>query len=127
MSLRGRKSSIRKRMKRGFRGYPVATVTLYGPDDLVATKVAVGIIDREDGEVVALERWFSDGSDIRTDHAVELAVVEFIQSQGVKTVLMTDGVFGCPHEEVIDYPEGTSCPKCPYWAGRDRATKVRIQ
>jgi hypothetical protein len=127
MSLHGRKSALRKKAKRGFRGYPLATVTLYGPDDQVATKVAVGIIDREGGEVVALERWFSDGVDICLDHAVESAVVEFIRSHAVHTVVMTDGIFGCPHEEVVDYPEGTSCPKCPYWAGRDRRTKDRIQ
>jgi hypothetical protein len=127
MALHGRKSVLRKRAKRGFRGYPVATVTLYGPDDQVATKVAVGIVPDEHGDVVALERWLSDGADIRSDHEVELAIVEFIKSHGVHTVIMTEGIFGCPHEEVIDYPEGTSCPKCPYWAGRDRATKVRIQ
>jgi hypothetical protein len=127
MSLQGRKSLLRKKAKRGFRGYPAATVTLYGPDDQVATKVAVGIIDREDGDVVALERWFSDGTDIRLDHTVELAIVDFIRSHAVHTVVMTEGIFGCPHEEVVDYPEGTSCPRCPYWAGRDRATKERLQ
>ncbi len=127
MTLQGRKSALRKHAKRGFRGYPLAIVTLYGPDDQVATKVAVGIIDREGGDVVALERWLSSGADIRSDHDVEVAIVDFIRSHGVHTVVMTDGIFGCPHEEVVDYPEGTSCPKCPYWAGRDRTTKVRIQ
>jgi hypothetical protein len=127
MAIHGRKSALRKRAKRGFRGYPLATVTLYGPDDQVATKVAVGIIERDGGDVVALERWFSDGSDIRSDHDIEVAVVQFVKSHGVHTVVMTEGIFGCPHEEVIDYPEGTSCPKCPYWAGRDRVTKLRIQ
>jgi len=34
--------------------------------------------------------------------------------------------FGLPHEEGIDYPDGSSCPKCPYWAGRDRGTLERI-
>ena len=38
----------------------------------------------------------------------------------------TDGLIGCPHEEGIDYPEGKSCPQCPYWAGRDRFTRERI-
>jgi hypothetical protein len=127
MTLQGRRSTLRKKAKRGFRGYPVATVTFYGPDDQVATKVAVGIIDGEGGAVVALERWLSDGSDIRLDDTVELAVVDFIRSHAVHTVVMTDGIFGCPHEEVVDYPEGASCPRCPYWAGRDRGTKERIQ
>jgi hypothetical protein len=33
---------LRKRAKRGLRGYPVATVALYGPDDTRATKLTVG-------------------------------------------------------------------------------------
>jgi hypothetical protein len=31
-----------KRAKKGFRGYPVATVALYGPDDIVANIAAFG-------------------------------------------------------------------------------------
>src|SRR5437016_2772647 len=34
--------------KRGLRGYPVATVALYGPDDTRATKLTVGIVPAED-------------------------------------------------------------------------------
>jgi hypothetical protein len=45
----------------------------------------------------------------------------------VKTVVIADAIMGCPHEEGIDYPDGDSCPKCPYWAGRDRFARVRIQ
>jgi hypothetical protein len=32
-----------KKAKHGFKGYPVATIMLYGPDDTTATKIAVGI------------------------------------------------------------------------------------
>ena len=35
---------LSKRAKRGFRGYPIATVALYGPDDPAATKLTVGIV-----------------------------------------------------------------------------------
>ena len=27
-----------------------------------------------------------------------------------------------PLEEGVDYPEGQTCPSCPYWANRDRWT-----
>jgi len=37
---------LSKRAKRGFRGYPIATVALYGPDDRAATKLTVGIVRR---------------------------------------------------------------------------------
>jgi hypothetical protein len=40
----------------------------------------------------------------------------------VKSVVMPDRIIGCPHEEGIDYPEGESCPQCPFWEGRDRWT-----
>jgi hypothetical protein len=58
---------LRKRAKRGLRGYPVATVALYGPNDTRATKLAVGIVPAEDAEATDLRRWFSEGADIRND------------------------------------------------------------
>ena len=127
MTLDGRKSRLRKKAKRGFQGYPVATVAFYGPDDLRASKVAVGIVEQEDAEPSVLERWYSEAGDVRADAEIELQVLEFIRTNQVRSVIVTDGIIGCPHEEVVDYPEGTSCPKCPYWAGRDRWTKERIQ
>jgi hypothetical protein len=38
---------LSKRAKRGFRGYPLATIALYGPDDRTATKLTVGIVPGE--------------------------------------------------------------------------------
>jgi hypothetical protein len=54
------RKSLRKRLRRGFRGYPVATVAYYGPDDQRASKVAVGITNGEGQEVAELRRWFSE-------------------------------------------------------------------
>ena len=47
---------LRKRAKRGFRGYPIATVALYGPDDTRATELTVGIVPAEDAEATDLRR-----------------------------------------------------------------------
>ncbi len=120
--IKGAIKKVKKKARKGFRGYPIATIAYYGPDDKVATKVAVGIITREDGEVEFLERWFSEDRDVRVDESINQQILEFITSHNVRTVIMTDRIIGCPHEEGIDYPEGESCPKCPYWAGRDRWT-----
>ena len=38
---------LQKLMNKGFRGYPIATIAYYGPDDKNATKVAVGIVPHE--------------------------------------------------------------------------------
>jgi hypothetical protein len=115
-----------KRAKKGFRGYPVATVAFYGPDNTVATKLSVGIVPAEDAEVTDLRRWFSEGTDIRNDVDVAEEVLAFIADADAKSVVMTDKIIGCPHEEGVDY-EGPTCPKCPFWAGRDRWTAERLQ
>jgi hypothetical protein len=112
--------SLMKRSNRGFRGYPVATVAFYGPDERRARKVAVGIVTQEGAEPAELETWFSDESDVRDDEGISRAIVEFIERQGVKTVVLADRIIGCPHEEGVDYPSGEKCPECPFWATRDR-------
>jgi len=119
--------SLRKKAKRGFRGYPVATIAYYGPDDKRASKVAVGILEEEDGAVTAMERWFSDDGDVRADDSILQAILEFIKDHGVNSVVMTDRIIGCPHEEGKDYPEGEKCPQCPFWATRDRWSGEVIQ
>jgi len=104
-----------KKAKRGFRGYPVATIALYGPDDAKATKIAVGIIPADGAEA----------SDIRRDAEVAAEVLTFIEAAGALCVTMVDRIIDCPHEEGVDY-EGPTCPACPFWAGRDRWTGRRV-
>jgi hypothetical protein len=113
-------SPLEKKARRGFRGYPVATIAFYGPSDEFASKAAVGIVPVEDAEANALERWFADERDVRTDSTIGEEILAFIRQHGAKTVVMSDRIIGCPHEEGIDYPEGEACPQCPFWAHRDR-------
>jgi hypothetical protein len=121
------KVALWKKARRGFSGYPVATVAFYGPDDKVATKVSVGIVRADGEEPVALERWFSDAADVRNDHIIIEKVLNFVRAHEAKTVAMVDRVIGCPHEEGVDYPEGSTCPRCQFWAHRDRWTGEAIQ
>jgi hypothetical protein len=123
----GRFFALRAKSKRGFRGYPVATVAYYGPDSKRATKVAVGIISEEGREADPLERWHSAESDVRYDQAICEFVVEFIREHKAKSVVMSPGIIGCPHEEGVDYPLGEKCPACPFWANKDRWTGEIIQ
>jgi len=114
-------SPLKKKARRGFRGYPAATVAFYGPDNQRASKVAVGIVEAE-GAAPVMGRWFAEESDARTDPAIAASVLRFVQDHGVKSVIATDGIIGCPHEEGIDYPDGQVCPQCPFWAHRNRWT-----
>jgi hypothetical protein len=121
MSLKRRfRDALLKKSRRGFHGYPLATVAYYGPDDQRASKVAVGIIRSEGAEPAELERWHSDDTDVRSDPATNRAILDFIRGRGVLSVVVSDRIIGCPHEERTDYPEGEVCPRCPYWATRDR-------
>lgn len=48
---------LSKKAKKGMRGWPDATIALYGPNLSRATKVAVGIIPAENAEVDPLRAW----------------------------------------------------------------------
>jgi hypothetical protein len=110
---------LKKKAKQGMRGYPVGTLAFYGPDNRRASKVAASFI-RHEGAEPELRRWFSDSGDVRTDKTTEIA--DYLRQCSVHSVVMADGIMGCPHEEGIDYPSGEACPQCPYWKGRDRFT-----
>jgi hypothetical protein len=111
-----------------FRGYPVATVAFYGPNDKLATKVVVSVILTDSNDPDVLQRWFSEGDlDVRHDPDIDEQILAFLKPYAPRSTVVTDRIIGCPHEEGTDYPEGTSCPQCPYWAGRDRFTHERIQ
>ncbi len=61
-----------------------------------------------------MHRWHATGPEIRADTEIEGEILEFLGREGVKSVVITDGSIGCPHEQGIDY-EGEWCPDCPYW------------
>ena len=113
--------------QRGFRGYPVAIVVLYGPDDVRATKMAVGVIFQDGGDAEILDRWLVQQGDVRENNPVTRKVLDLLREQGVRSVILSDRILGCPHEEGIDYPLGEKCPECPFWSHHDRWTGEPIQ
>ena len=75
---------LKKKARRGFRGYPLGTVAFYGPDDQRASKAAVGIIEAEGAEAAFLERFFSLSGDVREDREIEASILRFLSEHGVK-------------------------------------------
>src|SRR3982074_1074707 len=118
-------SGLARSARRGFQGYPIATVALYGPTADLATKIAVSIIPDERKPPEVLERWFSEDIDVRHDPVVGEQIQAFLRRHQARSVVVTDRVIGCPHEEGIDYPEGHSSPHSPDWAARARAPHQR--
>ncbi len=122
LSSKRPRARLKKKAKRGFRGYPMATIACYGPDDKRASKLVVAVIEVEDAEPDPLRKWYSDRTDVRNDPRIGEEVVEFLEAHGVLSLVMPERIIGCPHEEVIDYPEGEACPQCLFWKNRDRFT-----
>lgn len=113
------KKLLTKRVRKGNKGYPIATIAFYGPNNMAATKVVCAIIRYDGAEVEPMKKWFSS-SDLRKSEHVLSEILGFIDEQEANSVSMIDEIIGCPHEEGIDYPEGDYCPECHYWKGRDR-------
>jgi hypothetical protein len=49
---------------------------------------------------------------------VQQEVKDFFLQQGGKSVAMSQGNMGWPHEEGEDFPHGEDCPFCPFWTGK---------
>ena len=119
---------LAKRSRRGFRGFPAATVAFYGPDDGHATKAVVSIVPAKEAEPTTQATFTSASGDVREDRFLGDRLVDFVEKHGARSVLVAEEVLGCPHEEGTDYPAGETCPRCPFWAERDRwaAAKERL-
>ena len=116
---------LSKKARKGLRGWPIATIAFYGPNLSQATKAAVGIVPSENAGVEELRDWKVERGDIRANPGVAREILEFIEQHQVRSVAITDGIIGCPHEKGIDY-EGEWCPVCEFWHGRDRFTGERV-
>ena len=60
---------LRKKGRKGLRGWPIATIAFYGPNLSQATKITVGIVPSENAEVEELRDWKVNHGDIRGDPA----------------------------------------------------------
>jgi hypothetical protein len=117
-----------KKAKRGMRGWPLATIAFYGPDAARATKVVVSVIPKADAEPDEMRDWQILHGDVRSKPEIAVEMLAFMEGHSVKSVVMSDGLMGCPHQEGIDY-EGQWCPDpaCVFWHGRDRFTGKLVQ
>jgi hypothetical protein len=116
------KSRKRKRKTRSAEEYPIAIVVKYGPDDRTVTKMVATVIRWPGDEAGEMRRWV--GTKVASDPGVAAKMDEFLRSHGVKKKLSTPVVFGCPHEEGEDFPEGGDCPFCPFWKGKQGSGAV---
>ena len=68
---------LTKKAKKGFRGFPVATVAFYGPDNRRASKLTVGIVLAENQEAVELKQWFAEQGGMTVGDSPEARCAHF--------------------------------------------------
>jgi uncharacterized protein YecA (UPF0149 family) len=101
--------------------YPLGTVALYGPTDKLATKLVANVYRHKAQPPIAVKKWNSESLDIREDADIRAQLTAFLKQHNVARAVVTEEVVGCPHESGVDYPAGTNCPYCPFWANRQLA------
>ena len=105
---------IEKKAKKGVRSHPVGTIAFYGPDDRRATKAAVAIMPDQHSDATEMRRWFAETGDLRKDDTIFAEIAAFLQEHEVHSVVMVDGILGCPHEEL---PGRRRLPEMPLLGG----------
>jgi hypothetical protein len=100
--------------------FPLGTVIFYGPDDKTTTKIAACVFSEPNVEPI-LMRWVA--TDVTTNPKVQQEIKDFFAAHGVKSVATSQGNMGCQHEEGVDFLEGTDCPVCPFWAGKQGSNR----
>ena len=107
---------LERRAREGFRGYPLGIVAFYGYNDRSAAKAVIGIVKEAGGAPEHVKKWVSEEGDLRKDAESIKEFFRHIEAHDVRSVALTPGIYYCPHEPGIDYPEGGSCPHCPFWS-----------
>lgn len=116
MSTPGKLPSHLEEIIASKQAYPIGTLAYYGPDDQTCTKIVASVINAPNARP-QFRQW--EDMDICDDPHAVAEIGAFFRLNGVQDVVMTDGVIGCPHEEGLDYAEGTQCPHCPFWLDRN--------
>ena len=90
MNLAKSKKRIAKKVKMGFKGYPVLSITYSGQNPEVADEVIITFVSEEEAE--PMEEKFRSKSDVREDEVIQSAIVKMIERSEVKSVILAEGV-----------------------------------
>src|SRR5262249_55548020 len=99
---------------------PTGPVALTAPDNKPPTKTPAGVITPPPAEPI-IRRWVA--TDVTTNPKVQQEMKDFFAGHGVRSVAVSEGNMGCPHEEGEDFLEGTDCPFCPFWEGKQGSNR----
>jgi hypothetical protein len=107
---------LERRAQEGFKGYPLGIIAFYGYNDISAVKVVIGIVNEAGGSPEHIRKWVSEKGDLRKDVASIKELFRYIEAHNVRSVALTPGIYYCPHEPGIDFPQGDTCKLCSFWS-----------
>ncbi len=107
---------LERRAQKGFVGYPLGIIAFYGYNDKVASKAVIGIVKEAGGSPENIKKWVFDKGDLRKDAATIKELFRYIEAHQVLSVALTPGIYYCPHEPGMDFPEGGACSHCAFWS-----------
>ncbi|MFH0730920.1 MAG: hypothetical protein V2B19_31830 [Pseudomonadota bacterium] len=107
---------LERRAQKGFQGYPLGIIAFYGYNDKSAVKAVIGIVKEAGGSPEHIRKWVSEKGDLRKEVPSIKELFRYIEAHHVQSVALTPGIYYCPHEPGIDFPEGGTCPLCPFWS-----------
>lgn len=107
---------LERRAQKGFQGYPLGIIAFYGPNDKIATKAVIGIVAEAGGTPQNIKTWIHDQGDLRKDVPAIKELFRYIEAHQVVSVALTPGIYYCPHEPGVDFPEGAACSLCTFWS-----------
>jgi hypothetical protein len=107
---------LERRAQQGFQGYPLGIIAFYGPDDKTATRAIIGIVKAAGKPPEHIKKWDFEKGDLRKDVPSIKELFRHIEAHQVASVALTPGIYYCPHEPGVDFPDGGSCPRCSFWS-----------
>ncbi len=107
---------LERRAQKGFQGYPLGIIAFYGYNDQSAVKAVIGIINEAGGPLAHRKKWLSEKGDLRKNVSTIKELFRYLEAHDVRSVAMAPGIYYCPHEPGVDFPEDGACPNCPFWS-----------
>ncbi|OEF29181.1 hypothetical protein [Vibrio rumoiensis] len=90
MNVDKAKKRIAKKVKNGFKGYPLVTITYFGQDKDLATEVSISYLEAE-GEQVQVQN-FKCENEIRDDETIQSVLLKVIERSNAASVVEEDGI-----------------------------------
>lgn len=90
MNVDKAKKRIAKKVKNGFKGYPLVTITYFGHDKNVATEVSISYL-LDENEELQVQR-FKCESEIREDETIQSVLLKIIERSDAMSVVELDGI-----------------------------------